>query len=262
MLLNNFLIADLEATGVIPTSASILTGSFLYCDKELNVIDSYDFKSRPRVWNVEANEAVAIHGISFKDAMEFPDFNETMLDLAYWLETLQPSHFVAHVNRLAGMFDSEPARPKAALTSYDYELLTVSLLDIGRHYELYRVAPIKSLISTHSLAKFLKLPCEYNLKAIAQYLGLAAFAHHEAKADTKACYEIAKMLLTKVDLEEFLLWENYKLKKEDHVPSTDPTCNEPRAGRRISPASKRPTKSAREVRNNTKAVTEEFNFDL
>lgn len=261
MILDNFLIFDAEATGVNPVSSSILTGSFIYCDKALNIVDRYDFKCRPRYWDKYAYEAVAIHKISYQEALGYPDFYDTMREVVHWLETLEPSHFVAHVNRLAGMFENEDKpelkRPKAVLTAYDYELLTQSLFDIdSSHYELYRVAPIQSLISTHSLAKYLKLPCEYNLKGIARYLGLSEFSHHDAREDTTACLGILRLLLPQIDLEKFLLWENFKIKEEENGKSNSG------ADSKTKRANRRANRDSASIPLNSAHDREVFTFDL
>lgn len=214
-MLNRYLIVDLEATGPNPSSAEILTGSFLYCDEELNIQDVYELEVRPRVWDKEAEEAVAIHGITHAQAMRFTPFPQAITDLSSWLDTLAPAHFVAHANRkIFGKF-----------TTYDYALLNTSLFDLNFQWSLYRAAPVRYLISTHSLAKYLSLPCEHNLKAIAQHLGVEAFKHHDAKDDAIACYEILKVLLPRVSLEDFFNWE-YGIKEVENesrreaLPST------------------------------------------
>lgn len=226
--LNNFLIADLENTGVNPMASELLTGSFIYCDSELNVLDIYELESRPRKWDKEAEESVAIHGIDHATAMRFMPFQNAMAGLTAWPDTLEPSHFVCHANRMAGNFRDD--RPKAGWSTFDWAFLLAALLDYGAHDKLYRAAPCKSILSTHSLAKYLRLPCEYNLKAIAVYLKLlipgakpdlfflpngTAFNHHDAAADAILCYDILKILLPQINLEEFLDFENFKIRKEE-----------------------------------------------
>lgn len=231
-MLNHFLICDVEATSGNPLAAELLTGSFLYCDNELNVLDRYELESRPRVWDKDAEAAVAIHGITHAQAMRFTPFPNAIAELTAWLDTLVPAHFVAHANRtIFGKF-----------TTYDYALLTTVLFDYGAHYSLYRAAPRKGIISTHSLAKYLNLPCELNLKAIATYLKVEAFNHHEAAADTRACYEILKILLPQVSLLDFFDHENFRI-----ITEVENGKDDRRPGSRISTPNKRPTSRARRV---------------
>jgi DNA polymerase III epsilon subunit-like protein len=204
MALTNFLVCDLETTSDKPLNAEVLTGSFLYLDKDLDVIDRYDFNSRPRVWGAEADKASAIHGITYAQAFNFTLHDRAMLDLSKWLDSLSPSYFCCHANRtIFGSF-----------STYDYAVLTSSLFYYDLHWSLYRSCPRKYILSTHSLAKYLKLPTDYNLKSLASFFGINDFLHHDATADTKVCYEILKNILPKVDIEEFLNIENFKLNQE------------------------------------------------
>jgi len=207
MLPSHYLIVDVEATDKVSTLAQLITGHFLLADKNFNIIEEYELKARPELWDNAAQESYAIHGIGYDTAKHFPAHREAIQDLNAWLEDLPICHFAAHANRtIFGKF-----------STYDYSVLTCNLFHYSMQYSLYRSCPRKHIISTHSLAKYLRLSCNYDLKSIAQYLGLNNFKHHDAKADTVVCFEILKLLLPKVDLEEFFNKENFNLGVENET---------------------------------------------
>lgn len=231
---NHFLICDVEATSARPLNAQLLTGHFLLCDSDLDIIDSYSLLARPRVWDKEADEAEAMHGISYAEALHFPEFNKAMLDLKLWLDKLPECHFVAHANRtIFGSF-----------STYDYAVLTSNLFYTNAHYSLYRACPRRLIISTHSLAKYVGLNCSLDLKSLTQYLGIALDNHHDSRADTVACYEVFKRLINRVDIKEFLERENYKLEVEN---------DERESGTTIHKNSKQPSKKSSRVQRANKA---------
>lgn len=199
--IEHYLIVDLETTDRVSLNAQIISGYFLLVDKNLKIIKEYDLKARPMVWDKQAEDSVAIHGIGYDQAKSFPIHRQAMEDLYKWLVTLPTCHFVAHANRtIYGKF-----------TTYDYAVLTSNLFYYSYHFMLYSRCPTKSIISTHSLAKYSNLGCNYDLKNLSSYLGLNDFDHHNAKADTLVCYEIFKRLIKEVDLEDFLNKENFNL---------------------------------------------------
>ncbi len=203
----HFLVCDVEATDKVSTLAQLITGHFLFLDNELNIIKEYELKAKPRLWDRAAQDSALIHGIGYDQAKHFPDHARAMKDLSDWLETLPVCHFVAHANRtIFGKF-----------STYDYSVLTSNLFEYNLQYILYQKAPRKKIISTHSLAKYLKLPCSYDLKSLSQYLGLNSFQHHDAKADTVVTYEILKILIKEIDLEEFFDKENFNLGVENET---------------------------------------------
>jgi DNA polymerase III epsilon subunit-like protein len=236
MSLNNFLVVDLEATGPNTMSAELLTGSMLYLNDKLEEIGSYSFTCRPRYWGKEADEAVAIHGISYAEAQLFTPWQEAIAGVAGWLSTLPPCHFVAHANRkIFGGF-----------STYDYALLSTHLFDLNFQWELYRACPRQYIISTHSLASYLNLPCERNLKALAEYLGVDAFKHHDARAETMACYQILKKLLPQVELESFFCWE-YKLEEVLNENRGIKPARDTSPNKRANSASRKMAKDARRL---------------
>lgn len=236
-MLDYFLVVDVEATDKIPTHAQLLTGHFLLVDKDFDIVDRYDLKVRPRLWDKAAEDAQLIHGIGLDKAKHFPEFQEALTEFHSWLSTLPVCHFVAHANRtIFGRF-----------STYDYAVLTANLFDLNFHWQLYSKCPRKYILSTHSIAKYLKLPCAYDLKSIAQYLGLGGFNHHEAEADTLVCYEILKRLYPQIGVREFLDYENFKLIQEVENANTRPVSE-------ANSIRKRPTKRSGVLSGNTAAL--------
>jgi DNA polymerase III epsilon subunit-like protein len=219
-----FLVCDLETTNKEPLKAEIVTGHFLYLDQSLNVLDEYSFKCRPELWDKAAEEASEIHGISFHDCQSFPSPHEAYPALIDWLKSLNESYFVCHARRrLFGKF-----------YSFDYTVLNLMMLDHGWHFEFGAMFPRKKIISTHSLASYLKAPTPYGLKALAETFKLPAFEHHDAKADCLTCYELLKRMLPQVNIPEFLEWENYKQWSEN-VTSDKSAKIKPKSSKRNNP---------------------------
>jgi DNA polymerase III epsilon subunit-like protein len=199
--IEHYLVVDLETTDRVSLNAQLITGYFLLVDKNLKIIKEYELKARPMIWDKQAEDSVAIHGIGYDQCKSFPIHGQAMQDLYKWFVTLPTCHFVAHANRtIFGKF-----------STYDYAVLTSNLFYYSYQFMLYSRCPTKSIISTHSLAKYLNLSCNYDLKSLSSYLGLNAFTHHDAKADTLVCYEIFKRLIKEVDIEDFLNKENFNL---------------------------------------------------
>lgn len=204
--IEHYLIVDLETTDKLPGSAQILTGFFILVDKNLKVIDTYDLKAAPRLWDKAAQDSTLIHGITYDVAKTFPSHILAMKNLSHWLLKLPTCHFVAHANRtIFGRF-----------STFDYAVLNFNLFDYGYQFIFYNRCPVKSIISTHSLAKYLSLGCNLDLKSLSDYFKLPAFSHHDAEADAKKCLEIFKRLMsTGVDVEAFLNQENYNIGVEN-----------------------------------------------
>jgi DNA polymerase III epsilon subunit-like protein len=209
---SHFLVCDFETTNKEALLGEILTGHFIYLDQNLNPIDQYEFRAKPRIWDQGADEASKIHGISSFDTITFPEFNQAYSNLWSWLSSLENSYFVAHANRkIFGKF-----------TTYDYAILNLMLFDFGKSFEFGLKFRRENIISTHSLAKFLSLPCGYDLKSIATYYGLS-FLHHNAKDDCIVTNEIFKKMVTRVEIDKFLMSENQTKQRSEDDTSTSTT---------------------------------------
>jgi len=227
MKLKRFLVVDIEATNRNPLNAQILSGHFLYLDLSFNIIDQYSLKSKPQSWDSEAEEASSIHGIKLVDTILYPEFSEAMENLLSWLGKLEPSYFVCHANRkIFGKF-----------SSYDYAVLVSNLLYLGKHYDLYRACPSSHIISTHSLAKYLSLSCDYDLKSLCSFYKYDLSNHHEAEADTYACLHLLKSMLPEVNLEEFFEvennWRDYEANTNTKEVRTKRSNNKQRSSRSL-----------------------------
>jgi DNA polymerase III epsilon subunit-like protein len=196
-------VCDLETTHKEPSKAEIISGYFMYLDSSLNVIDQYEFKCQPELWDKNAEDASQIHGITYYEAMGFEKKYEAYSGLCHWLSRLGSGHFVAHGNRrIFGKF-----------YTFDYAALVCNLLDAGYYFEFTAKFMSKDIISTHSLAKSLNIASKYDLKSLAQYFNLGEFDHHDAKSDCVICYELLKKMMPQVDLKEFLEQEYYNTRE-------------------------------------------------
>jgi DNA polymerase III epsilon subunit-like protein len=199
--LDNYLIVDFETTNKNPHKAEIITGTFIYTDKDFNIITVYSLNVKPRIWDKEADDAALIHGISREEANNYEDHYRAINELASWLKTLNPCHFVAHANRtIFGSFNT-----------YDYGVLNMAMFDYSLQYILYTTCPVTSVLSTHSIAKYLKLDCDYTLDGLCKHLGIKLVNHHNSESDALATLDIAKKLIPKINKDEFLNYELYKI---------------------------------------------------
>lgn len=194
-----FVFVDLETTSIRPSSAEILTADFISCDSDFNIIEKKHFEFRPRIWDRDASEASAIHGISREKAFRFAPYSESAREMFDWLLSFKRAHLISHANR---MFNS----------TYDQAILRFHALDNGVYFDFSLAFPESRYISTHSLAKFLNIGSELNLKALCNYFKLGDFVHHNSAEDVMMTYKLFLELIPTVKIEEFLEWENY-LKK-------------------------------------------------
>lgn len=194
----NFYVVDLEASSKYPASAEILTADFIKCNPKLEILEEKSFLFRPRIWDRSSDEAVSIHGITKSQAMTFPPHKESARDMMSWLlEDTEKSYLVCHVNRTANR-------------TYDAIILRMIALDEGYYFDFGIKFNEKNYISTHSLAKYAKISCALDLKTLAKYFNIKQYAHHNSKDDARLCYEILKVLMKDINLEDFLQWEYYR----------------------------------------------------
>jgi DNA polymerase III epsilon subunit-like protein len=200
-----FIFVDLETTSKRPSSAEILTADFIHADKSFDIIEKKSFKFRPRIWDKDASDATSIHGITRDQAFNFLPYGEVAPEMFEWLLSFKDSHLVSHANR---MFNS----------TYDQAILRFHALDNGVYFDFGRSFPESKYISTHSLAKFLNVGCELNLKALCNYFNLGSFEHHNSQEDVLMCYKLFLKLMPTINLSDFFEWEHYK-KRDDVKPT-------------------------------------------
>lgn len=208
----NFLIVDLESTNKNPSSCEIIELAWIYANDKLEVIEEAVIRFNAMLWDKEAIEASQIHGIKKEDLKGLDFFDAGWFNTV--LERFNECHFVCHSHRkIFGKF-----------TTYDYTALKVNLFP--NHWDLYKTCPTEKIISTHSLAKHLNISGKLDLKSLAQYFNLKEFNHHSAMDDTKTCYELLKIMLPKVDLNQFLDSEkgllNERSSDEHEITTTKP----------------------------------------
>jgi DNA polymerase III epsilon subunit-like protein len=208
MLPNNYLVVDLEYTNKVPLLAELLTGHFLLVDESLHIVDEYSLQVKPRIWDDEADKAAEIHNIGYDKAKHFPEFSKAMGDFKDWLADIPKCFWVSHSNRTI-------FRAAGNLSTNDYQVLATSLFDLNSaHYVLYSKCPTRYILSTHSMASYLKLPCSLDLEGIVNHYKIGSFKHHDAREDTLVTYKIFKNLIANINVEEFLDYENFRLRPE------------------------------------------------
>ena len=186
----NYVVFDLETSSKFPLNAEILTADFIVLDESLNQVDAASFAIRPRIWNKDAEEAVAIHGITREQAYKFNPYHDEIRRLFKWLLQYR-GHLVAHNNR---QFNS----------SYDQCILRSHALDNGFYFELGQNFRERDYISTHSLAKFLNVPVDdYRLPTLCKYFRINQLAHHSSQDDARVTVELFKKLIVQVDINKF-----------------------------------------------------------
>lgn len=186
----------------MPSDAEIITMAAIRLDANYNVVSARDWKIRPRIWRNEYESSVKIHGIDREQSLVFDRFESVFYDICSYLFEVDNQVFVCHANRIRNI-------------TYDYACLKYKMLDVGRLFDFYKALPENKIISTHSLAKYLSIPCELNLKSLASHLDLDDFSHHDVVDDTNTCKNIFIKLHPQVDEDKFHLWDKHKI-KGDH----------------------------------------------
>jgi DNA polymerase III alpha subunit (gram-positive type) len=207
------IVFDLETSSLRPSSAEILTADFIYCDEKYNIFDKRSFRFKPRLWDADASEAVAIHGITKEEAFTYPAYNTEIRKMFDWLIRFEGENLVCHANR---MFNS----------TYDAAILRFHALDNNYYFEFQKAFPENKYISSHSVGKYLELPCKLDLKSMCNYYSLGDFEHHSSAEDAMMCYNLMKKM--DPDIKQFLEWEQMRKGKkyestEDSVQRTRPS---------------------------------------
>jgi DNA polymerase III epsilon subunit-like protein len=187
-------IFDLETTGTNVFDAEIITGHFIYVDKNLQTRSEFTLQCNPSKWSYEAEK---IHGITKEQASKYKKFSEVYLDLLNWLEAYDVKEAWMHTN--AKMFGK--------LTYFDHAILRLRMGDMGDvpYFLIEKLRPY----STHSLAKVLQNHFNFegfSLDLICKRLGIE-LKHHDAKSDALACLEIIKQLLPMTNREALYNYE-------------------------------------------------------
>jgi DNA polymerase III epsilon subunit-like protein len=187
-------IFDLETTGTNVFDAEIITGHFIYVDKNLQTRSEFTLQCNPLKWSYDAEK---IHGITKEEASKYKKFSEVYLDLLNWLEAYDVNEAWMHTN--AKMFGK--------LTYFDHAILRLRMGDMGDvpYFLIEKIRPY----STHSLAKVLQNHFNFegfSLDLICKRLGIQ-LKHHDAQSDAIACLEIIKQLLPMTNREALYNYE-------------------------------------------------------
>lgn len=171
---------DLETTGTSAAGSDWITGSFAVLDyQSLQIIRELELKSRPRFWS---DEAAAVHGISLKDAIKFPDRKDALAKLIEFLPPYRSFDFLCHAR----------AQNESGYFHFDFAFLKYDFFDQLSIFEFRKYFNDRDVISTHTMAKELQarkvIPDEVSkgLSGLCAYFKIY-LNHHDAKSDRRAC---------------------------------------------------------------------------
>lgn len=194
----NYIFCDLETTEKDPHWGEILTGYFVITDCDFKVINEYEIKNKPELWNIESEE---IHGISWRESQTFDSPNRVLETIKR--ETPKGNNvFICHA------FDNFNV-------TFDYAYLKNFFARMDCYHEFYKFFP--QVKSTYSYAVYLdrrglfsapkklttvkrkdketqQLRKTFALKPLCELFEIDLKNHHEARADTIACFELFKKL--------------------------------------------------------------------
>jgi DNA polymerase III epsilon subunit-like protein len=206
----SFVVVDLETSSLKPSSAEILTADFIVMNDDLEIVDKAGFKFRPRIWGKEADGAAEIHGITREEAYTFHPYRDEILKMFEWLLVGKRNHLIFHANR---QFN----------TSYDAAILRFHALDNGYYFDFGQCFPESKYLSTHSMAKYLKIGSKLNLKALCNYFNLGDFSHHNSEEDCRMTQLLFMKMINDINIPDFLEWESWAKKgiqNEGHERTT------------------------------------------
>ncbi len=187
--LSRIVIADIETTGFVVGEAEVIHAAMICCDYQtLAPLGAKLFKIRPRFPKGWRQDAEKIHGISFEEAIGFPDAASVTKEMGGWLQGMtegQPSAFACHATK----------------PFFDWRHLRQLFWDMGSeghfvegHLFWERIFPNKLIQSTVVWSRDLQKQNliggeDSNLAGLCSRLDIA-LDHHSAISDAKACGEL------------------------------------------------------------------------
>lgn len=188
-------VADIETTGLVIGDAEVLTCAVIMCDyRTLSPIGGKVFKFRPRYPKNWKEDAVRIHGITFEEAMSYPEASASANHMMDWVKSIcedQPIPFACHAMKPF----------KQGESYFDYGHMRRLYYDLGMdkqgaydHFVFEKIFPYKMVQSTVTWARALVkdgvLPTENaKLDTLCKHFDIR-LDHHNAVSDTKACREL------------------------------------------------------------------------
>jgi DNA polymerase III epsilon subunit-like protein len=164
---------DVETTGFDSLRNCVITLSTYITDADYNIIDEHHGKFRPDgsrsvCWSDGAEK---IHGISWEEAMEFPEIDVASELFMTFIEQFPPLIFVAHN------------------VAFDRRMIKGTLSKTDRHFRLSMA--FKEYQDTVKMIKESGLVSSKtkSLGAVCKELGIA-HDHHDAKSDAFVLIEI------------------------------------------------------------------------
>lgn len=178
-----YIIFDLECTGLIPYLDQIITGHFIKCDKDLNVIDELAItimaQCSKRYWNLDAQ---AIHGVTWAMAKDFD----------------QKEYSFNKIDKFIGDNDILVCfanyRQKTGSYYFDISFIKALFDEMKEHHYFY--SRVKKCMSVHTIVKDIGMK-DRSLDGICRQLEVPMTKHHNAKSDAYAALNILLKLREK-----------------------------------------------------------------
>jgi len=177
---------DIESSGFVPFKHEALTASFILTDEKLREIDEKTFKFRPECKHTWSEDAAAIHGFTWDNALLFPDKKSSTTDLINWLYSVGDSYsFICHA-----------LSRSSRLNLFDYQHLFALFWEQEKRSDFYRLFP-EQKVQTTMLRSKKEAQQRYGidsqrLESWAKKLGIDNTLHHQSEHDTRVCLEIYK----------------------------------------------------------------------
>lgn len=173
---------DFETTGFDPMRNSAIAFSSIVADKNtLEFKEQYTGYAKPESRKFWSKSAEEIHGISYDEAMLFPEPREAAINWLKFLKPYKDENNLPMITVYHGRANFDPRFAEAFFTK------------CGLLYSWRKVGSTKETESTVKLAKeYLEIK-NYKLNTVCEHLDIE-LDHHEAASDTMGCYKIYKEL--------------------------------------------------------------------
>lgn len=179
------LFCDVETTGFNWLSHCLLTWSGIVTDENLNILAKKKINFRPHGIETWSDEAEEVHGISYYEAMAFPERRKSCIDVLHFLKPFKhednwPLTFIEH-----------------SLQNIDINFTIGTFVKENLEFSLYKVIKLPHHQSTIKMAR----KAGYKKNSLDEWAKRIGFnlEHHDSDSDAMACLETYRYL-TRNDL--------------------------------------------------------------